>query len=210
VAGENDTTVRKDPGDAPGAVLELAAACARFVHARYGVALDFDPDTLSLLDQWVRDARDEAAEKPEAVELVQTAAGAYLGEVIRRQYGATWFAEGDYADWRLQLEPVYCSFNPIGMAREALTLEPQEGWHAHFELDPGEADGVEERLAALPKVEEEDYYAPSTRYDVVSIVVDALREGMRSRGTGDVTFGPEDYGTRHRHINGKANGHGPS
>jgi hypothetical protein len=211
VAGDDDKAVRGgEAGEAPHAVLELAGACARFVQTRYGIALDFDPDTLSLLDQWLRDARQEAAEKPEAVELVQTAAGAYLGEVIRRQFGGTWFAEGDYADWRLQLEPVYCSFNPIGMAREALTLESQEGWHAHFELDPGEAEAVEARLAALPQVEEEDFYAPSTRYDIVCIVVDALREEMRSHGTGDVTFGPEDYGTQHQHINGKANGHGPS
>jgi hypothetical protein len=190
-----------DPGNAPPGVLELAGACARFVEARYGVALDFDPDTLSLLDQWVRDARDEAADKPEVAQLVQSAAGAYLGEVIRRQFGGFWDVGGsegsptlaDVAEWRLQLAPAYCSFNPIGMVREALFLEPQDGWHAHFELDPAEAESIEARLAALPEVEEDDYYAPSTRYDVVCIVIDALRDGLRARGLGDVTFGPEDY-----------------
>jgi hypothetical protein len=198
--------------EAPAHVLELAHGCVHFVQARYGVALDFDPDTLSLLDQWVsdaRDARDESAERQPAttggasppqnaptVELVQAAAGAYLGEVIRRQFGGTWHAPegfGTWADWRLCLAQVYCAFNPIGMAREALLLAPQDGWHAHFELDPAEADAVHARLAALPEVEETEYYAPSTRYDVVCIVVEALRESLRARGLGDVTFTAEDY-----------------
>jgi hypothetical protein len=181
--------------EAPAHVLELAGACTRFVQARYGVALDFDPDTLSLLDQWVHDAR-EAREEGPTMDLVQAAAGAYIGEVIRRQFGGTWHAPegfGTWADWRLCLAPVYCAFNPIGMAREALLLEPQDGWHAHFELDPAEADAVEARLAALPQVEENEYYAPSTRYDVVCIVVDALRESLRARGLGDVSFTAEDY-----------------
>jgi hypothetical protein len=188
---------------APQQVLDLAAACVRFVAAKYGLTLDFQPDTLSLLDQWLRDARREASERPETAQLVQTAAGAYLGEVIRREFGAAWNAQGDYADWRLYLAPVYCAFNPIGMAREAILLEPQEGWHAHFELDPAEAEAMEARLAALPEVAEDEYYAPSTRYDVVCIVVDALRDGQRARGMGDVTFAPEDYGVR---PTGRTNG----
>jgi hypothetical protein len=205
VAGdERKEGVEADPSDAaPQQVLDLAAACVRFVSARYGLTLDFQPDTLSLLDQWLRDARRETHERPETAQLVQSAAGAYLGEVIRREFGATWSAQGDYPDWRLYLQPVYCAFNPIGMAREAILLEPQEGWHAHFELDPAEAEAIESRLAALPDVEEDEYYAPTTRYDVVCIVVEALREGMRSRGMGDVTFAPEDYGAHSRATNGK-------
>jgi hypothetical protein len=190
--------------DPPAEVAELSDACVRFVATRYGITLDYRPDTLSLVDQWVRDAREEIrgaadpsasqAMPEELVELVQSAAGAYLGEVIRRDRGAKWATPGDRAEWRLCMSTVYCAFNPIGMAREALLLEPAEGWHAHFELDPGESDGIEARLAALPAVEEEEYYAPSTRYDVVSIVFEALREGLRSRGLADVRFTLEDYG----------------
>jgi hypothetical protein len=177
----------------PPEVAELAAACVRFVTARYTVPPDFTPETLSLVDQWLRDARAEVKERPETVELVQSAAGAYLGEVVRRAFGATWKTGGEHGDWRLCMATVYCAFNPIGMAREALLLDEAEGWHAHFELDPGEKEGIEARLAALPEVRDDEYYAPSTRFDVVNIVVDALRERMRSSGLGDVKFGPEDY-----------------
>jgi hypothetical protein len=181
------------PENAPRAVDEFAKACVRFVAARYGTMLDFSPDTLSLLDQWLRDARAELRVRPEAVEVVQSAAGAYLGEVIRRQFGAHWFSDGEVSGWRLYLSTVYCAFNPIGMAREALLLEPAEGWHAHLDLDPGEREAVEARLEALPQATEEEYYMPTTRFDVLWIIVDALRAGLRSRGLDDVRFGPEDY-----------------
>ncbi|HSY24474.1 MAG TPA: hypothetical protein VK841_20245, partial [Polyangiaceae bacterium] len=97
-------------------------------------------------------------------------------------------------EWRLELERVYCAFNPIGMAREALMLETAEGWHAHFELDPGEREGIEARLAALPEVADEEYYAPSTRYDVTEIVIAALQGAMLERGLAGVVFTPADYG----------------
>lgn len=177
-------------------VAELAAACVRFVSTRYGVMPDFTPDTLSLLDQWLRDARAEVKERPESEALVVGAAGAYLGEVVRTHFGGAWRIrdEQDPAGWRVCLSEVYCAFNPLGMAREALWLEPAEGWHAHLELDPGEREGIEARLAALPEVPDDEYYAPTTRFDVLSMVVDALREGMRARGLADVTFTPDDYG----------------
>jgi hypothetical protein len=193
-------SLEPDPDDsdrvapAPAPIAELAAACVRFVATRYGIHLDFTPETLSLVDQWVSDARGEMKERPELVDLVQGAAGAYVGEVVRRAFGATWRTEGDHADWRLLMSTVYCAFNPVGIAREALLLGEAEGWHAHFELDPGERQGIEDRLAALPEVRESDYYAPSTRFDVMHIVFDALRDGMRARGLGDTRFTAEDYG----------------
>jgi hypothetical protein len=79
------------------------------------------------------------------------------------------------------------------MVREALILETADGWNAHFELDPSERDSVERRLAALPIVDEEEYYAPSTRFDVVAILVDALRGAMDARGLSEVRFTSEDY-----------------
>lgn len=180
-------------GPPPTQVSDLAAACIRFVAARYGATLDYAPDTLSFVDQWLRDARAEIVRRPEAVEIVQSAAGAYLGEVIRRSFGGEWVANGPLADWRLCLSSVYCAFNPIGMAREALSLEPEEGWHAHFDLDPGERDAIEQRLQALPEVSPADYYAPTTRFDVVEILVHALRADMQARGLADVYFAATDY-----------------
>jgi hypothetical protein len=190
-SGVDATPGASDPP--PPAVAELAAACVRFVAQRYGAALDFAPDTLSLLDQWLRDARVEVEVRPEAAGVVEAAGGAYLGEVVRRHFGGRWFSDGDVSAWRLYLTTVYCAFNPIGMAREALLLGAAEGWHAHFELDPAQREGIDARLAALPDASDDEYYAPSTRFDVLWIVFDALRDDLRSRGLDDVRFDPQDY-----------------
>lgn len=193
---ETEAETSAHPGPlppAPHAVAELCAACMRFVATKYGVPLDGTPETLSLLDQYVRDAREAARERPESLELVAPAVGAYLGEVIRQTFGAEWWAEGDHDGWRLYFANVYLSFNPLGVAREAITMTEEPGWHAHFALDPAERDDIAARLAAMPDVAEDEYYLPTTRFDVVTIVVETLRAHAEAAGTEGVTFSKEDY-----------------
>ncbi len=181
---------------APPAVLELVAACTRFVTTRYQIPLDGTPDTLSLIDQYVRDSRAEIAANPAAIELVQGAIGAYLGEVMRQSYGGEWFAVGDQDGWRIDMTYVFVTFNPIGMAREALTLEPAEGWHAHLETEEAYREEIDARLAALGDVTEEEYYAPTTQFDVLALTVESIRARMAEQNLGDVTFNRSDYGRK--------------
>ena len=60
------------------------------------------PEPLSPLsgDVWLaamgRGIREAARERPESLELVAPAVGAYLGEVMRQAFRAEWWAEGDY------------------------------------------------------------------------------------------------------------------
>jgi hypothetical protein len=180
-------------GPPPSAVAELCAAASRFVATKYKVALDGTPETLSLVDQYVRDARDAVRERPESIELVAPALGAYFGEVARQAFGAEWFAEGAHDAWRLYFSNVYLAFNPIGMAREALTMQEEEGWHAHLVLDPAEREAIDERLRAIPEVDEEEYYLPTTRLEVLTIVVETLRARAEAAGNADVRFTREDY-----------------
>jgi hypothetical protein len=177
----------------PPQVAELVAACMRFVAAKYKVALDGTPDTLSLVDQYVREARTAYEARPESIDLVAPAVGAYLGEIMRQEFGAEWFADGSYESWRLYFHHVYLSFNPIGIAREAITMNDEEGWSAHVTLDPAERDAIDERLGAMPDVDEDEYYLPTTRFDVITVVVETLRARAEATGTGDVEFTREDY-----------------
>ena len=183
----------RDFEPAPAAVAELSASCARFVLAKYGVPLDGTSDTLSILDQYVRDARADLVIQPASLPLLEATIGAYLGEVLRRAFDATWFADGDHDAWRLDFHEVYLTFNPVGMAREALTLGEAEGYHAHLEMDDAEKDEIMARLARLPEVANDEFYAPSTRFDVVELAVEALRARAQASGVADVRFTVEDY-----------------
>ena len=163
----------------PPEVAELAASCVRFVLAKTKVPLDFTPDTLSVVDHYVKEARADLRARPEGQGLLEAAVGAYFGEVVRRVFESSWRVEGEYADWRLSMSDVYLAFNPLGMAREALLLEEAPGWHAHLGMHASEQGEVVRRLASLPEVAEEEYYALSTRFDVIELAVDALRARSR-------------------------------
>lgn len=189
------------PGDAPPAllepaperILELAASAVRFVQQRYGVGLDFTQDTLSLLDQYVRDARTAVGERPESLELVATSVGAYFGEVVRRTYGGYWLDLADAASTRVALSSVFLSWNPFGTGHEAVLQREVEGLNAHLQLDPSDRDEVAARLRDLPEVDEAEYWLPTTRFDVISMIVDFLHARMRDRNEGDVVFERGDY-----------------
>lgn len=177
----------------PPQVAELVAACMRFVASKYKVALDGTPDTLSLVDQYIREARAAYEARPESIDLVAPAVGAYLGEVMRQEFSAEWFADGSHESWRLYFHHVFLAFNPVGMAREAITMKEEEGWNAHLTLDPAEREAIEERLAVMPDVDEDEYYLPTTKLDVITVVVETLLARAEAAGTSDVTFTREDY-----------------
>lgn len=182
-----------DPGPPPESVAELAEACIGYVERATGMKLDYEPETLPILDHYVRERRAEVVAKPELVEVLAAPVGAYLGEVVRRRLSCQWYAPpGDYRRWRLELEGVFLSMNPIGSAVEAIWLQPAEGWGAHFRMRPEDNRKAEAALANIPEVSEDDYYAPSTRLETLEIVVDALLAGTAPEESR--TYGPADYG----------------
>lgn len=192
---------------APPAIAELAAACVKFVQAAVGVKLDYEAETLPILDHYLEEGRAAAKARPEAAALVAHAAGAYFGEVVRRRYASWWRMEGsDPAFYRIELEAVFLSFSPVQLIADALLREDEAAVKDEEESEPteepierievGEEDrvAVEERLAELPAVSEREFYAPSTRLEVIDIAVEAIRARRMSDGEqGDAGLGPEDY-----------------
>ena len=185
-----DTSAQEPP---PVIVAELCAAGVRFIQQKYGVPLDFTSDTLSLVDQYVREARAEILALPSSLDLIANSIGAYFGEVVRRTYGGYWVRDAEPHLFCLGLSRVHLSFNPIGIAREALLREPQEGWNAHLTLPPGDQAYVHDRMDAMSQVDEDEFYLPSTRFDAIALAFDALTGRMIARGEGEKRFFPKDY-----------------
>jgi hypothetical protein len=182
---------------APDRVRDLAEGCVRFVEQALGVKLDYEPETLSLLDHYVEQARAAAAAQPTAAALVAHLAGAYFGEVVRRRHPSWWRAEGDDPSaWRIELESVYLSFSPVQLVADAL-FRGEEGVAEaaeRLELTEEDRDAVAARLADLPPVPEEEFYAPSTRLEVIDIAVEAIRARRMAEGDdADAVLGPSDY-----------------
>lgn len=206
------------PGPVPDRVRELAEGCVVFVERALGVKLDYEAETLSVLDHYVEEGRKAAREKPETAILLAHTVGAYFGEVVRRRYPSWWRAEGDDPSfYRIELEPVYLSFSPVQLIADAIFRpeekdkenEPEEDGGAEspplpanveesagerLELDEADQQAVAARLAELPAVSEREFYAPSTRLEVIDIAVDAIRaRRMAENEEADAALRPEDY-----------------
>ncbi|MDC3953769.1 hypothetical protein KEG38_07930 [Polyangium jinanense] len=110
----------------PRAVQDLADSCVRFVERALGFKLDFEPETLPVLDHYIEKAREDTRDRKEARPLLAQAIGAYLGEVARRQFQGFWRLEDEHdpRSWRVELEPVYLILRPIELATRALDLPP--------------------------------------------------------------------------------------
>ena len=182
-----------DVAPAPPAIQELADACVRFVERAVGVKLDYTAETLPLLDHYLASARDAALARPETVAVIVQTAGAYFGEVIRRRHASFWRTENvDPADYRIELEQVYLAVTPAELARQALLGSELED-DAMLELEDDDRDAVAERLAELPEVTEQEFYAPSTRLEVLDIAVEAIQARRLAADEPERHFGPEDY-----------------
>jgi hypothetical protein len=179
----------------PSEIADLAAACVRFVHDALGMELDFTPETVPILDHYLKERAKGAGE--ELLDLLAPAAGAYFGEVVRRHMpGSRWYApEGDYPAHRLEFDPFYLCFNPIGIAREVLTQSTAEGYGAHFQVLDDARDAVRHSLDST-EVEPADYYTLSVRLEAIEQIADllsAMESGKRDRRR----FGPEVYRAAH-------------
>lgn len=183
------------PPEAPPVIADAAHLCIQQVERSLGVRLDYQPETLPLLDHYLQTSRPSVIDKPEIVTLLAQTAGAYFGEVIRRRYPSWWRVEGvDPAEYRIEFENVYLAVSPMRIIIAALLYggdqpSPKDDTDdtdlAQLILDEDDREAVITRLSELPPVSEQEYYAPSTRMEVIDIVVDALRGRRMADGEGE-------------------------
>lgn len=180
----------------PAAVEDLALGAFRMVKNELGFELDFTPETLPVLDHYLKELREDDGGPPDesVVSVVAPCVGAYFGEVARRSLsGLRWHTpEDDYRHWRLEGEGVFLCFNPVGVALEALFGEAVGDWNAHFTLLPEQKPEVNRSLEATGGVREEDYYRLAVRHEVLEQTM-AVLERIASGEEAPRSFGPDVY-----------------
>jgi hypothetical protein len=166
-----------------------------YVARSLGTALDFRWETLPILDHYVRQAQATLPGRPDLLDLLARATGAYFGEVARHAIDGFWLlGSNNLHDWRLCARPVYLHFNPFGVAYDALCGNSEHGGpRSNLDLLFEDRATVEARLSALPPVPEDEYYAFSTRLEVLGVAVDAVHGLMQERGYGETTYDERDY-----------------
>ena len=150
----------------------------------YKVPLDFEPETRWPRRQYVRDARAELREKPETLDLLagvdrRVPRRGHASRVRRDTGSARATTTGGGSISRT------CTLHSIRSAwpaRRSCSARPRDGTRS---LRPSGRARALERSASRRsgEIDEDEYYAPTTRFDVVEIAVDALRARMRPTGT---------------------------
>jgi hypothetical protein len=154
----------------PSRVREYADQAVEYVRRALGVSLEYDSDTLPLLDHYLRTVPgDQAA----TVQLVVATSGAYFGEVVRRRLGGRWEVTGEEADWRVVL-PTGLNFSPLGFVASAIAQADLDEMDSEIDAPPRMRPYVQQTLARMGEVSVEDYYSLCGRLDTLEHVHEVL------------------------------------
>lgn len=150
---------------------EFAARTVAYVQCAVGIELEFDSDTLPVLDHYLGTV---PCGDPNAVVLIATTAGAYFGEVVRGALGGRWDLTAGQPDlWRVVL-PTGLSFNPAGVVAEAILQRDDLDLSSAFDMPPKLAPHVEAALERMGEVTTEVYYSLCGRLDTLEHLQDVL------------------------------------
>lgn len=170
-------------------------------------ALNFEPDgsvaSLAVVDHHLGLARAET--RAPILELLAAGAGAYFGELVRREFGGTWVGPADRPrELRFLLGAQFLHFSPIALAHAAiLGAEPDDDdldLALHLDARPGDdpnepddATWVADRLQAAAPLPEDQFYSLTGRFEAIALIVELLAGRHAQRGSEPRTYGLADY-----------------
>src|SRR5262245_55020896 len=141
----------------PQRVREYAEQAVESVRRALGVTLEYDSDTLPLLDHYLRTV---PTDQPSTVQLVIATAGGYFGEVVRRRLGGRWDVTGEEQDWRVVL-PTGLNFSPVGFVASAIAQADLDDVDSQIDAPPRMRPYVQQTLARMGERSVDDYFSLS-------------------------------------------------
>jgi hypothetical protein len=175
--------------DAPPKVREYAEQAVAYVRRALGVALEYDSDTLPLLDHYLRTVPKDDPTQVATLKLIISTAAAYFGEVVRRRLGGRWELGVDAAGversepvtgpitdgvaWRVVL-PTGLNFSPAGFVAAAIAQADLEDLDSEFETPVRMRPHVQQALERMGEVTVEEYYSLCGRLDTLEHVHEVL------------------------------------
>lgn len=154
----------------PPRVREYADQAVAYVQRALGIKLEYDSDTLPVLDHYLRTVPED---QPAALQLVVATSGAYFGEVVRRHLGGRWELGAKEADWRIVL-PTGITFSPAGFVAAAIARADLEDLDSEITAPPRMMPYLQQALARMGEVSVDDYYSLCGRLDTLEHVHEVL------------------------------------
>lgn len=156
----------------PLRVREYADQAVAYVRTALGVTLEYDSDTLPVLDHYLRSVH-EAEGQAATVQLVVATSGAYFGEVVRRRLGGRWELNEEDIEWRVVL-PTGLNFAPAGFVAAAIAQADLDDLDSEFDAPPRMRPYVQQALERMGEVPIDEYYSLCGRLDTLEHVHEVL------------------------------------
>ncbi|HEX7839128.1 MAG TPA: hypothetical protein VF469_16740 [Kofleriaceae bacterium] len=154
----------------PPRVREYADQAVTYVRRALGIVLEYDSNTLPVLDHYLRSVPED---QPAALQLVVATSGAYFGEVVRQRLGGRWELGDEEAQWRMVL-PTGLNFSPAGFVAAAIARADLEDLDSEIAAPPRMLPYVQSALARMGEVTVDDYYSLCGRLDTLEHVHEVL------------------------------------
>jgi hypothetical protein len=154
----------------PLRVREYADQAVSYVRRSLGIQLEYDSNTLPVLDHYLRTVPED---QPAALQLVVATSGAYFGEVVRQRLGGRWELAEQEAEWRIVL-PTGLNFSPIGFVAAAIARADLADLDSEIAAPPRMLPYVQSALARMGEVTVDDYYSLCGRLDTLEHVHEVL------------------------------------
>lgn len=183
-------------GNAPPEIEELALSGRSYVERALEVEVDFQPETLAMLDHYANSVRVEVGKNPALGAVIGPALGAYFGEVVRARLRGFWRVPSQNPqDWSVCSRVVFLAINPIGVGYDAVYGSSEhDGPRSTLRVAPEDSEYLDRRLSALPPVAEDEFFSFTTRFEVLEVALEALSIKMQDEGYGGTEYSAEDYG----------------
>jgi hypothetical protein len=154
----------------PPRVREYADQAVAYVQRSLGIKLEYDSNTLPVLDHYLRTVPED---QPAALKLVVATSGAYFGEVVRQLLGGRWEIGNEDADWRIVL-PTGIHFSPAGFVAAAIAKADLDDLDSEIAAPPRMLPYVQQALSRMGEVTIEEYYSLCGRLDTLEHVHEIL------------------------------------
>jgi hypothetical protein len=179
----------------PKEVDDLISMAQQSVAQVIGVKPDLTPETLPLVDQYLRQVDPDTRE--EVLDLILTAVGCYFGEVVRRKLHGRWVVKEDGPfSWRIELINCFLHFRPVGMAGEVFYRGENDLYDGSFATLDELRDSLAEILGEASPLTEDEYYSLSCRIDVLQLAADWLVGRSLVKGKKPPSYSSMDYSVR--------------
>lgn len=176
----------------PQEVEDLAMMACRNVQQVIGVEPDFTPETLPLVDQYMRQLPKDSSAA--VTELVLSTVGCYFGEVTRLLLNGRWAISHDPPRrWRVELNNCFFHFRPVGMTGEVFHRGASDEYEGAFATLNEHWDGLSQALAEAVPMPEDEYYSLAGRVDVLQLAADWLLGRNMASGETPRTYTAEEY-----------------